>query len=685
MAKTVDPKQYQIYVDRQGANYIDYQKISERANKLLTDEVDRRDKIKQDLDDRANDLYDQIGTVELNSDSTYSDHVLDAAAQLKKSLMMDQSLLKAGKLSVNEFKQQMERAKSQMNEWGVVTKNFGTYKDEYDKRNELDETTGEVIAAPDELLVKESALGFGFAKDKQIYVDPVTKNTYFFKPNDDGSIPDFETQADKYLPISNARNLYSYTNDRKGYDVQFQVKNEKDLLGAVVESAPGYFSVGDRPGMYIMTDTQYTAADDAGLFDEFVDTIYAKTSGTDQGIANTAAVMGDFTLALSEEQFKQNCGGKRDGVDYCDLKYFIKVNPNDPKGMSYSFEGGKDFVTNAIRDNIKDQIRLQLGAKKEIDNVKFAPNKDIGAQGLGDKDKAVAGFFDDYKNMLTGDQDTFNASQKDLVRRANQKLEKNKSDKRITDVKRTDRELIIKFVDGDGGVTEEKISLFKDDNPETPRPDSQIYQEMDAFFRPEGYDSVSFSALEDQAGRAGFTYDVEGKDFRGTQVESERGFTKLPYEPLADKKVPSKDLKSFNSYSDDWKSRAERTSKGVKAGTYDEALKYFETTFRSDITSLLQDAGINLPLSGVRVYGTDLSGGGENEFRFYIKDPITGKEIKETIRYDKPSNDTNSVMKAYDSIIRQIISTYNETEGGKSLENDDDDKKNEKKNPAPTT
>ena len=140
---------------------------------------------------------------------------------------MDQSLLKAGKLSINEFKQQMERAKQQMNEWGVVTKNFGTYKDEYDKRNQLDETTGEVIAAPDELLVKESALGFGFAKDKQIYVDPVTKNTYFFKPNDDNTIPDFETQADRYLPISNARNLYSYTNDRKGYDVQFQVKNER--------------------------------------------------------------------------------------------------------------------------------------------------------------------------------------------------------------------------------------------------------------------------------------------------------------------------------------------------------------------------------------------------------------------------------------------------------------------------
>ena len=79
----------------------------------------------------------------------------------------------------------------------------------------------------------------------------------------------------------------------------------------VVQSAPDYFSIDGRTGMYIMTDTQYTAADDAGLFDEFVDTIYAKTSGTDQGIANTAAVMGDFTLALSEKQFKEKLWWKK--------------------------------------------------------------------------------------------------------------------------------------------------------------------------------------------------------------------------------------------------------------------------------------------------------------------------------------------------------------------------------------
>ena len=97
MANTVDPKQYQIYVERQGENYIDYEKITDNANKLLSDEVDRRDKIKQDLEARANDLYDQLGKVEMNSDSRFSDQVLDAATQIRKSLMLDQQLLKKDK------------------------------------------------------------------------------------------------------------------------------------------------------------------------------------------------------------------------------------------------------------------------------------------------------------------------------------------------------------------------------------------------------------------------------------------------------------------------------------------------------------------------------------------------------------------------------------------------------------
>ena len=682
MAKTVDPKQYQIYVERQGANYIDYQKISERANKLLTDEVDRRDKIKQDLDDRANDLYDQIGTIELNSDSTYSDHVLDAAAQLKKSLMMDQTLLKRGRMSVNEFKQQMERAKQQMNEWSVVTKNFGTYKDEYDKRNLLDETTGEVIAAPDELLVKESALGFGFAKNKQMYVDPVTKNAYFFKPNDDGTIPDFETQADKYLPISNARNLYSYTNDRKGYDVQFQVKSEKDLLGTIAEAEPEYFMIDkERPGMYIMTETQYTAADDAGLFDEFVDTIYAKTSGTDQGIANTASVMGDFTLALSEEQFKENCGGKRDGVDYCDLKYFIRVNPNDPKGMSYSFgddNENKEFVTQSIRDNIKDNIRLQFGAKKEIDNIKLAPNKDQGARAQDDADTAVAGFFEDYKSLLTGDQDKFNAAEKDLRNRANKRLASEGSDVQINKISRTDKEMIIEFVNEDGGVTTEKISLFKGGVLTKPRADQEVYQELFGFLRPEGYGAGSFKALSDQAARGGFNYDVpEGQDNRGAAVESQKGFKEVIVEPLAKQKTLSADGKSFPDYSSEWRRKAD---KEIKGGDYDESLVYFKSNLGTEIKQELKNLGITTDIGSVVVTGVNDSGP-TNTFTIKATDPYTKKPLKATFKFDTPQKSTSSVVSAMDKIISEIAFIHNNTEGGKQIP---DEKEVKEKKSAPT-
>ena len=322
----------------------------------------------------------------MNSDSKFSDQVLDAAAQLKKSLMADQKLLKSGAISVNEYKQQLERAKSQMGEWGAITKSFGEYKDNYNQRIKLDDDTGEMIMAPDELIIKESSLGFSYTYDKQIYVDPVTKNTYYYQPNEDGSIPDFNKESDKFMAMSNARNRFQYENDRKAYDIGFQVKQEKEMLGTIVDSYVGRFKGANRVGTYVMTETDYTVLEQEGLLDQFVDTIYAKTSGTDRGLANSADVMGEFTVALSLEQFKKNCKGG----EFCDEKYFIKVNPNDPSGMQFEFSD-KAFVEERVKADIKEKANMQLGRKEEISSKAYDPNEDISATAQGDKDSAVAG------------------------------------------------------------------------------------------------------------------------------------------------------------------------------------------------------------------------------------------------------------------------------------------------------
>ena len=675
MANTVDPKQYQIYVERQGANYIDYEKITDNANKLLSDEVDRRDKIKQDLDSRANDLFDQLGKVEMNSDTVYSDQVLDAAAQLRKSLMLDQQLLKKGKMSVNEFKQQMERGKQQMSEWGLITKEFGKYKDNYNERLKIDEVTGEPIMAPDEMIIKESSLGFAYTYDKQIYVDPITKNTYFYTPNADNSIPDFNEEPDKFMAMSNARNRFQYSNDRKQYDVGFQVKQEADMLGAIVDSYVAKFKGEGRGGTYVMTETDYTVLEEEGLLDQFVETIYSKTSGTDRGLANSADVMGEFTIAMSLEQFKKNCKGG----DLCDEKYFIKVNPNAPGGMTYEFgedNKNKDFVQERVKEDIKKKTNMQLGRKEEITSKQYEPNEDVGGTGLKLEEKNVAGFFNDYKNILTGDQDKFNASEKDLRDRANARLRKDETNtdgKQITKINRTDKEIQITFRNNDGVTTTETISLYKGDDPTKPRNDKQIYQELFGFLRPEGYGSDSFQGIENQAISGGFDYKVDPKDDnRGTSVSSEGAFTSIKPVLQSDRKVLGSDGKSYPKYSDEWKKAA---NKVISGGDYDGSLEYFKTNLPNELNSALQQMNLPIKNLGVNVTGIDESGG-NNSFTIYYNDPYTEKRESIRFKFDTPSKSTDNVMEAMDKVILNVVSSYNNTEAGELLKKEEEKKEN---------
>lgn len=462
MANTVDPKQYQIYVERQGENYIDYEKITDNANKLLADEVDRRDKIKQDLEARANDLYDQLGKVEMNSDSRFSDQVLDAATQIRKSLMLDQSLLKKGQISVNEYKQQLERAKQQMAEWGVITKEFGKYKDDYNARLQIDEETGEPIMAPDEMIIKESSLGFSYTYDKQIYVDPITKNTYYYTPNKDGSIPDFNEEPDKFMAMSNARNRFQYSNDRKQYDIGFQVKKEKDMLGQIVDAYVSKFKGFDRVGTYVMTETDYIVLEKDGLLDEFVDTIYAKTSGTDRGLANSADVMGEFTIAMSLEQFKKNCKGG----DLCDEKYFIKVNPNDPSGMTYEFMGGKEFVEERVKADIKEKANMQLGRKEEISGKSYDPNESAVGAAITEEEERQIGFLGRVQDIAVGNLNDFSSGSAQGIQDINQEIRDagGSQDNMIDSIKRQGDSIIVEYQNGRKEIIDRKDSNgnFKD-------------------------------------------------------------------------------------------------------------------------------------------------------------------------------------------------------------------------------
>ena len=77
----------------------------------------------------------------------------------------------------------------------------------------------------------------------------------------------------------------------------------------------------------------------------------------------------------------------------------------------------------------------------------------------------------------------------------------------------------------------------------------------------------------------------------------------------------------------------------------------------------------------MNVTGIDESGG-NNSFTIYYNDPYTDKRVSIRFKFDTPSKSTNNVMEAMDKVILNIVNSYNTTEAGELLKEDEEKKKN---------
>ena len=106
----VDPKQYRAFF--KSNNQIDYSKIADNVGVLLDTEQKRRDGIKKDINDNTDSLVEQLGNIETNSDSVFSDGVIDMASQARDNLMTYNKALEAGKTTASQYKKYLQRVKN---------------------------------------------------------------------------------------------------------------------------------------------------------------------------------------------------------------------------------------------------------------------------------------------------------------------------------------------------------------------------------------------------------------------------------------------------------------------------------------------------------------------------------------------------------------------------------------------
>ena len=447
--KSFQPADYQKYVQRGPDSYVNWEKMSQDVTKLFMDEASRRENIKADIDDRTQSLYDQLAEVEVNKDGKWSDEVLSSANQIRKALGTYNSLLKKGAISVTEYKTQMERVKGQMSELNIITKELGSTYDLHQGRLAVGEN-GEVLAAPDEIAVFNSASGYGKLKNTKIYIDPVTMNAFMYKLDDDGNIPDFTKNPEKFLAVNNSRAILNYTNDRSQYIVSDVAKGMADQVGSFINEKLIKYVTQGKDGTYIMSEEGIRLMEsDPNIkadFDDLKNIVYEKlTAQGDKGIANTISSLDDrYIMAMSEDEFKKKGG--------TDLKYFIKINPDAADGMTYEFssDDAKNEAIETIKDDVSTNLELMMGHKKEKGNVSFTPPDTSNDIAISDEEERQIGFLGRVQDIAIGDLNAFSSGSAQGIQDINGEIRSvgGSEDDLIDSIKRQGDSIVITYLNG---------------------------------------------------------------------------------------------------------------------------------------------------------------------------------------------------------------------------------------------
>lgn len=458
--------EYDIYVNRSSENFIDWGKISDDVTQQFQTELERREGIKADIDDRTNKLYDSFSEVSINKDKTYSDAVVSAATQSKQNLMTLKRVYDKGQITASEYKKYLERLKGELKEWNIVTKNYGEYYDNQMARMVDDkENPGNLVASPYEIAIGESTFGYGEMYNKDVYIDPITARAFLYETIEDPNcseadkkankckqvMPNFKTQQDKFLPISKAQSRMTFQSDRRQFDISLVTKSQTAELGEMVNAYVEKIYGADKVGSYIMTEEDWIKLSSKEDFQALQDNIYAQLTAMPggRGLGETAAAMSsDFVVVLSEEQFEANCKVKTAGK--CDKRYMILIDPNDPSGLTTKF-GDEKFVEQQVKENIKSTINLQLGRKEKVESsISYPPSPSATDLALGEEEERQIGFLGRVHDIAVGDLNQFASGSSQGIQSINNAIRESggSTDNMIDSITRKGDQIIIEYNNG---------------------------------------------------------------------------------------------------------------------------------------------------------------------------------------------------------------------------------------------
>lgn len=307
---------YYGYVERKADSYVNWAKIGEDMSNMLLKENKIREEKKAALDKASTEFGQTLSTAPQGESTTINEWALQYANQAQQARLMQDKLLKSGKLKLNDYLAQRQ------NLMDGTTQAFGVIKEfqqEYQNKWErLKQNKNQDL----EMFLMAEAEGFGNFNQTQLYINPADgKVSVAYKEEkeiDGKKVYVMSSNPNKFTDINSLRNRVKGQFDR--FDVAGSMDAFVKSLGAELRSIEIVKNKIGETGLIkdILDITQRELPPDAkGVVTNFID---AETKALQAYLANdynTSSILTNgvdicskngqpYTFTWSEEEAKKN-------------------------------------------------------------------------------------------------------------------------------------------------------------------------------------------------------------------------------------------------------------------------------------------------------------------------------------------------------------------------------------------
>ena len=429
---------YQIYQGRENTQ-VNWNQMARGINKTFNKIAEDREARKKEIDDETDAVLNQLEKADAYNSKTLGDQVNMLATQMREQVTTLNGIVKRGGMKPAEFLQFIQKAKDNIANWGIASKDWDASFVKATERQQFGED-GVKIASATESFIKDQLQSFGNLNNVVPWLSP-KGNVYSVRMIDDGNgnqiMPDYDSHPENYLPYSSINNKINYEDNGNKYDVKTLVANNVDDIGTFITSYIEDYTLLEGGGAVVTTEgarqmnsilkdengEAYQAFD--ALRESIVDTVVLTDGPGSVGesqIPNVANIIEQhgikgkdgnlYKFAQSEEQFRQLYPNSS-------IDNFIKVDVGTtPPTYTYT----EDMIE-AARDYVRLQVESQVGYKREKAGFKTGQQESSSSAAKAEKLDIIGGEAGQIADILTADQANATAIMQTLISDLNTDVE----------------------------------------------------------------------------------------------------------------------------------------------------------------------------------------------------------------------------------------------------------------------